>query len=95
MSLDDIAIFLILVLLWIGAQFLLSLRLYNMWGSGRWSFERALVIHSASVAVLPLLAVPWAGSMGGVITLLGAAGVLFVFEILLAQLFRRFLARNS
>ena len=53
------------------------------------------MLNAATFAVLPLLALPWAGSTTAVVLLLGTAVVVFVFEIAISKLSIRFDRSNA
>lgn len=82
--LDQIAIFLSLLLLWIGFRFLFRRWLWRSMANGRITMKSAVVLHAASFAIVPLLAlpfVPWAWMI-----LLVASITLFAFSIALSRL---------
>jgi hypothetical protein len=53
------------------------------------------VLNAASFAVLPLLAIPWAGSTTAVVVLLILAVAVFVFELVISRLAIRFDRTNA
>ena len=80
----ELPLFLIVVVLWIGFRFLFRRWLWRSVANGRVSMRTAVVLHSASFAVLPLLAipfVPWAW-----IILVLASVTLLVFSLAISRL---------
>ena len=91
--LDQIGIFLILVLLWVGFTFVFRRWLWHRVARRDITVEQGTWLHAAAFALLPLLALPW--FPGSWPALLGAALFLLVFQVALARLYARFLRRNS
>ena len=87
---NDIAVFLIIVLLWIGFRFVFRQWLWRSAYGRNLSMRTATLLNAASFAILPLLALPWAGSTTAVVLLLVIAAGVFAFEIAIARLAVRF-----
>lgn len=84
------AIFLILVVLWIGFRFLFRRWLRAKVGRRELTEERAMVLYAASVASIPLLAIPFVRVPDGWTLLGGVAVSIFVFQLAMTLLFWRF-----
>jgi hypothetical protein len=93
--LDGFAIFLTVVLLWVGFRFIFRRWLWRSAYGRNLSMRRALILNAASFAILPLLAIPWAGSTTGVVVLVIFAVAVFVFEIAISRLAIRFDRTNA
>src|SRR6187402_3682750 len=93
--LDSLAILATLVLLWIGFRFLFRRWLWRSPQVRRMSRRNVLILNAATFAILPLLAIPWAGSTTGVVLLLLASAVVFVFEMAMSKLSIRFDRGNA
>ena len=93
--LDSLALFLTLVLLWIGFRFLFRRWLWRSAYGRNMSMRRALLLNAASFAILPLLALPWAQTTTAVVALLVIAVVVFMFEIAISRLAIRFDRTNA
>jgi hypothetical protein len=90
--LDQIAIFLILVLLWIGARFVLMHWLWNAIGRGTVSQRTGQLLFAAMLGTLPLLALPWV--LWAWPYLLAAGIVLFLVQLAISGAYLAFLRRN-
>jgi len=93
--LDQVAIFLILFVLWIGLRYWGARWLWNRSHSGRMSLETAQLLHAGFYFLLPLIGLPWARSAIDVLVLIGLGVVLFGFQLLLARRYRSFLDRDT
>jgi hypothetical protein len=91
--LESIALFLILVILWIGGRFLLTHWLWGQVVSGRISNRKGQIVYALTFAVLPLLALPWIPWAWPY--LLGATVVLFVVQLAFSGAYLAFLRRNT
>lgn len=89
---DDIAILLIVVLLWIGLRFLLAHWLWGAVASGRLSNRVGQIAYAITLAVLPLLALPWV--LWAWPFLLAAAIVVFLVQLAFSGAYRAFLRGN-
>jgi hypothetical protein len=92
--LDQIGIFLILVILWIGLRYWGAHWLWTRVDSGRLSYDVGQALHAGIYALVPLLALPWAHSPTDIAVLFALAVGLFLFEFLLGRLYRWFTSRN-
>jgi hypothetical protein len=93
--LDQVAILLILFVLWIGLRYWGARWLWLRAHEGRISFRSAQLIHAGFYFLLPLIGLPWARSGTDVAILVAAGVALFVFQLALARGYRRFLDRNA
>ena len=93
--LDSLAILATLVLLWIGFRFLFRRWLWRSAYARNMSRRNVLILNAATFAILPLLAIPWAGSTTAVVLLLVIAAGVFVFEMAISKLSIRFDRTNS
>jgi hypothetical protein len=93
--LDGFATFLTVVLLWVGFRFLFRRWLWRSAYGRNMSMRRALILNAASFAILPVLAIPWAGSTTAIVVLLIFAVVVFAVEIAISRLAIRFDRTNA
>jgi hypothetical protein len=91
--LDSLALFMILVVLWIGGRFLSIHWLWGAVASGRVSNRLGQVTYAATLAVLPLLPLPWVPWAWPYVV--AAAIVLFLAQLALSGAYLAFLRRNS
>lgn len=89
----ELPVFLILVVLWIGGRFLLTHWLWDAVASGRLPNRLGQAVYAATLAALPLLALPFASWAWPY--LVGAAIVLFLVQLAFAGAYLRFLRRNT
>ena len=93
--LDTIAIFLILLILWIGLRYWGARWLWFRADEGRISLRFAQLIHAGFYFLLPLIGLPWARTATDVAILVAAGAFLFLFQLVLARGYREFLDRNA
>jgi hypothetical protein len=93
--LDQIAIFLILFVLWIGLRYWGALWIWRRVNRGQFSYDVGQALHAGIYAVLPLLGLPWVRTATDVAILVGLGILLFVFQFMLGRLYRWFIGRNS
>jgi hypothetical protein len=93
--LDSLAILATLILLWIGFRFLFRRWMWRSAYARRMTRRTLLILNAATFAILPLLALPWAGSTTAVILLLVIAAGVFAFEMAISKLSIRFDGTNA
>jgi hypothetical protein len=93
--LDSLAILATLILLWMGFRFLFRRWLWHSSRVRTMSRRNVLLLNAATFAVLPLLALPWAGSPTAAVLLLALAAIVFAFEMAISRLSIRFDKTNA
>ena len=82
--LDQLAILLTLLILWIGGRFIARRWLWHSVARRRLTMRQAVLLNAASFAIIPLLALAFAPSAW--LVLLAASITIFVFELLMSRL---------
>jgi hypothetical protein len=91
--LDQVAIVLILFILWIGLRYWGAHWLWARVNSGRISYDIGQALNAGMYALLPLLVLPWVTMPTDVAVVIGLSIGLFLFEFFLGRLYRKF--RNN
>jgi hypothetical protein len=89
----QLPLFLIVFVLWIGGRFLLTHWLWGAVASGRISNRVGQIAYAATLAVLPVLALPWVPWAWPY--LLAAAVALFLIQLAFSGAYLAFLRRNT
>ncbi len=93
--LDSFAILATLLLLWVGFRFLFRRWMWHSRQARGLSRRNLLMLNAATFAILPLLAIPWAGSTTAVVLLFVIAAGVFAFEMAISRLSIRFDKTNA
>ena len=85
------ALFIALVVAWLALRFATRRWIGRHIANGTITMDRALQLHAATWALIPLIALPWASSMQGVGLLVALSIGMFVVQALAMRYAARFI----